>query len=210
MKHIKSYFAIFLLFQIGIIKAQDVKPHFAAIHFAPVFESIKTLKTGYGTSLEGAYFLNNWFGAGGIFRYSMHPYEYTDFKSSGNAGQIGFSANVFVHKLFFNEKISLVPSMGIGFTSTTLPSGTFTQKELQETAPGIYTTVETQIPTNAINVTSFMFNVFSVDINYQFKPNMSAGVKLDYQLSVSNTWPNETMGDFFSIGIGYSYFFGVK
>lgn len=208
---IKSFILSLLLVSLfSLSKAQDSKPHFAAIHFAPVFESIKTLKTGYGASLEGAYFLNDWFGAGGIFRYSMHPYEYTDFKSSGNAGQIGFSANVFIHKLFFNEKISILPSMGIGFTSTTLPSGTFTQKELQETAPGIFTSVETQIPTNAISVTSFMFNVFSVDVNYQFKPNMSAGVKLDYQLSVSNTWPNETMGDFFSIGIGYSYFFGKK
>ncbi len=62
--------------------------------------------------LEGAYFLNEWFGIGGILRYSMHPYSYTNFKSSGDAQQLGFSANIFIHKIFLNDKISITPSIG--------------------------------------------------------------------------------------------------
>jgi hypothetical protein len=190
--------------------AGDPKPHFAAIHFAPVFESIQKLKTGYGTSLEGAYFLNEWFGVGGIIRYSMHPYSYTNFKSSGDAGQLAFSANAYIRKVYLNEKLSILPSIGLGFTSTSFPKGTLTQTESRETSPGVYSAVDTTIAINALNVTSFMYNILSLDVNYQFKPNMSVGVKFDYHISVSSKWPDETMGDFFSIGIGYAYSFGLK
>lgn len=208
--------SLLFLAQFPLMQAQetkpegDPKPHFAAIHFAPVFESIKQLKTGYGTSIEGAYFLNGWFGTGGIVRYSMHPYEYTNFKSSGNAGQLGFSANVFIRKLYFNDKISIMPSIGIGFTSTSFPNGTLTRTDRKETAPGVYSNIDTTLAINALNVTGFMYNIISLDVNYQIKPNMSVGLKFDYQISVSNKWPDETMGDFFSIGVGYTYYFGLK
>ncbi len=188
----------------------DPKPHFAAIHFAPVFESIQKLKTGYGTSLEGAYFLNEWFGVGGIVRYSMHPYSYTGFKSSGDAGQLAFSANAYIRKVYLNEKLSILPSVGLGFASTSFPAGTLTQTISKETAPGVFTAADTAIAVNAMNVSSFLYNIMSIDVNYQFKPNMSVGVKFDYHIAVSNKWPDETMGDFFSIGIGYTYLFGIK
>ena len=189
---------------------ENINPHFAAIHFAPVFESIKQLETGYGISLEGAYFLNEWFGIGGILRYSMHPYSYTNFKSSGDAQQIGFSANVFIHKIFLNDKISITPSIGVGFSSTSFPTGTLTKTQRKETAPGVYSDIDTLISIDAINTAGFMYNILSFDVNYQFKQNMSVGLKLDYQISVSDKWPDETLGDFFSIGIGYTYFFGLK
>ncbi len=201
---------LLVLTQYTFSNAQDSKSHFSAIHFSSVFESVKNLKTGFGTSVEGAYFLNDWFGAGGIFRYSIHPYTYTNFVSSGNAGQFGFTGNAFVIKKFFDDKISLIPSIGVGFATTSLPKGVLTKYELLETAPGVYSEVETKVDVSAANVTSFVFNVFSVDLNYQFKPNMSAGVKFDYQIAVSNKWPNETLGDFLSFGIGYTYFFGIK
>ncbi len=206
----KVYLFLIISIQCLFSMAQDAKPHFAAIHFSPVFESVKYLKTGFGTTLEGAYFLNDWFATGGIFRYSMHPYSYTHFVASGDASQFGFTANAFILKRFFNDKISLIPSVGLGFSSTTLPAGVYTNKELVQTAPGIFSEVETKTDLSAINVTSFVFNVFSVDCNYHFKPNMSAGVKFEYQIDVSNKWPSETLGDFLSFGIGYTYFFGVK
>lgn len=205
--------AIFTVLLINLIfpsKAQDVKPHFSAIHFSPVFESVKKIKTGYGSSIEGAYFINEWFGAGGIARYSMHPYTYSRFEASGNASQFGFTGNVYIFKKYFNDKLSILPSMGIGFTSMALPNGTLTKTELQETAPGIFSEVDVEHAMPAINVMAFTFNVFSVDCNYHFKPNMAAGIKFDYQIAVSNKWPDETLCDFLSFGIGYTYFFGIK
>lgn len=206
----KIIFTFLFVLQFVVLSAQDIKPHFAAVHFSPVFESIKKLKTGFGTSLEGAYFLNEWFGAGGKFSFSSHNYVYPNFKSSGSASQFGFSGNVFILKRMINDKISIIPSIGIGFMSTGLPSGTLTTTELKETAPGIFSEVAVENKIGATNITSFMFNVFGFECNYHFKPNMSAGINLEYQISASTKWPDETLGDFFSIGIGYTYFFGIK
>lgn len=206
----KAFITLITIYLFLSSKAQDVKPHFSAIHFSPAFESIKKLKTGFGTSIEGAYFFNEWFGAGGIFRYSMHPYSYSRFVSSGSANQFGFTANAYIFKKFFNDKISLLPSIGIGFNSAKLPEGTLTKTELTETAPGIFSEIDIEHKIPGINVSAFTFNVFSVDCNYHFKPNMSAGIKFDYQIAFSNKWPDETLGDFLSFGIGYTYFFGIK
>ncbi len=206
----KAFIALFALSFIITLKAQDVKPHFAAIHFSPVFESIKKIKTGFGSSIEGAYFINEWFGAGGIARFSQHSYTYSRFDASGNASQFGLTGNVYMFKKFFNDKLTILPSMGIGFTSMKLPNGNLTKTEIQETAPGVFSEVDVVQAIPAINVMAFTFNVFSVDCNYQFKPNMAAGIKLDYQIAVSNKWPDETLCDFLSFGIGYTYFFGIK
>lgn len=216
----KTIISLLLFTQIIIVNAQvknsqdlrqkDAKPDFAAIHFSPMFESIKKLKTGFGTSLESAYFINEWFGAGMKINYSSHSYTYTNFSPSGRAGHLGFSGNVFILKKIFNDKISVMPSAGLGFTSTFLPAGTLKTTELVETSPGVFASQSKTITKSKSTVTGFMYNVFGLNCNYNFRPDMSAGVKVEYHISVSNKWEDETLGDFFSIGVGYSYYFNLN
>jgi hypothetical protein len=205
----KIIFTLFLVSQIALLQAQDAKPYHASIHFAPVFESIQKLKTGFGTTIEGSYFFNDWFGTGGKLSYSTHRYTYSNFSANSNAGQYGFSGNVYILKKYFDDKISFIPSIGFGFTSTIIPSGTLTSTNLVQTAPGVYTQVESKAFIGSSSITSFMFNVFGIACNYNFRPDMSAGVNIEYQMSVANKWPDETLGDFFSIGIGYTYNFDI-
>ncbi len=61
-----------------------------------------------------------------------------------------------------------------------------------------------------MNTAGFMYNILSLDVNYQFKQNMSVGLKLDYQISVSDKWPDETLGDFFQHRSRIHLFFRTK
>lgn len=194
MKKILFSFAFLSIVLCGF--PQGEKPHFASVNFYPVMDNFSSLKGGFGYSVDGAYFINSWFGAGGTFNHSLFKYKYDGYEGKTMASHFSFCANAYVKKSF-GEKFTIMPNVGFGFSYANLPDVERTVKQggldVVQTVPGF-------------SVSGVMFNTMSVKGFYNFYQDMSANVTVEYMMSVSNKWPEKSFGEFLMIGIGYTYY----
>ncbi len=176
--------------------SQGKKPHFASVNFYPVMENFSSLKGGLGYSVDGAYFINSWFGVGGTFNHSLFDYKLDGFEGKTKASHLSFCVNAYVKKSF-GDKFTFMPNVGVGVSYANIPDAERTIKQggvdvIQQTA--------------GYNFTGVMFNTMSIKGFYNFHKDMSANVSVEYMLSVTNKWPEKSFGEFLMIGVGYTYY----
>lgn len=192
----KTFLSLLILSIAYTSFSQGEKPHFASVNFYPVMENFSSLKGGLGYSVDGAYFINSWFGVGGTFNHSLFNYKFDGYEGKTKASHLSFCANAYVKKSF-GDKFTLMPNVGFGFSYASIPDAERTIKQ-----GGI--DVLQQI--DGYSLTGVMFNTMSIKGFYNFYKDMSANVSIEYMLSVTNKWPEKSFGEFLMIGVGYTYY----
>ena len=194
----KIIFALVIIFAGHNLFSQAENPHFSMITPYYSLDNMKQLKNTFGFSIEGAYFLNDWFATGGRYSATFMKYKFNGYEGTKSAMSHGITANVYVLKKVYKE-FSIMPSMGIGYAFTSLPDA-----EKQSDLSSIIDVV------GGTSFSSILFNPLSVKGFWKFYQDMSAHVSIDYNIAVSNKWPEKTFGEFLSFGIGYTYYLNFK
>lgn len=190
----KIVFALLVIIYSHNLFSQAEKPHFSMITSFYSLDNMKQLKNPFGISLEGAYFINDWFGTGGRYATTFMNYNVNGYEGSTSAMSHGITANVYVLKKVYKD-FTIMPSMGIGYAYTSLPDAVKKSDNLPfEDVIG------------GTSFSSILFNPLSVKGFWNFYQDMSAHVSFDYNIAVSNKWPEKSFGEFLSFGIGYTYY----
>ncbi len=192
----KIIFALVLIFAGHNLFSQAENPHFSMITPQYSLDNMKHLKNPFGFSLEGAYFLNDWLGTGGRYSAAFMNYKFNGYEGTKSAMSHGITANVYVLKKVYKE-FSIMPSIGIGYAFTSLPN---VEKNATQNNLAVVDVIE------GTSFSSILFNPLSIKGFWNFHQDMSAHVSIDYNISVSNKWPEKTFGEFLSFGIGYTYY----
>jgi hypothetical protein len=173
---------------------QAENPHFSMITSYYSLDNMKQLKSPFGFSLEGAYFINDWLGTGGRYSTTFMNYNVNGYEGKSAAMSHGITANVYVLKKIYKD-FTIMPSLGIGYAYTSLPEAVKKSENLP---------FEDVIGGTAYS--SLLFNPLSVKGFWNFYQDMSAHISIDYNIAVSNKWPEKSFGEFLSFGIGYTYY----
>jgi hypothetical protein len=189
---------------IGILSnklfSQAENPHFLMITPNYSLDNIEPLKAPIGVGIEGAYFINEWFGTGGKMTTTIMDYSFNDYTSTSPAMSYGITANAYVMKKIYRD-FYIMPSIGFGYAYTSLPK--VEKKYIQNN-------IEVVDEIFGTTFSSILFNPISIKGFWNFHQDMSAHVSIDYSIAVSNKWPEKTFGEFLSFGIGYTYYLNFK